>query len=270
MKRFILLALIIFWSCSASKQTTKDNPSPANVPSTKIPNPFPFGKKYEYVYKLVKPVEREKLYFSDSNIAVEFVIDESFIHLRLKNKRSEKISLALNDAQIFINTRSSKVLNFNYFNEFNYSPVVLKTDAIDVFQNAFAELHLAPADNVISISGDFEVVNFYPAADFNDSKKLEEIRANIGKRIGLYLPVETENEIYDYYFEFKIIDVKEAGPYYPRKKQITSVQQIQVPSEIVIKGEGLNPSESFIASTLISFFVLISAYFIFAREKGKI
>jgi hypothetical protein len=38
----------------------------------------------------------------------------------------------------------------------------------------------------------------------------------------------------------------------------------------VIKGEGLNPSESFIASTLISFFVLISAYFIFAREKGKI
>ncbi len=270
MKKIILLALIIFWSCSASKQTMKDNSAPANVSPTNPKNSFPFGKKYEYIYKLVKPVEREKLYFSDSNIAVEFVIDESFIHLRLKNKKNEKISLALNDAQIFINTRSSKVLNFNYFNEFNYSPATLKNDVIDVFQNTFTELHLAPADNVLLNSGDYEVVNFYPIADFNDSKKLEEIRANIGKRIGLYLPIETESEIYDYYFEFKIVDVKEAGAYYPRKKQVLPVQQVQVPSEIVIKGEGLNPSESFIASTLISFFVLISAYFIFAREKGKI
>ncbi len=265
MKNLIVLALIIFWGCSASKQTLKEN-----SPQRETANPFPFGKKYEYVYKLVKPVEKEKLYFSDSNIAVEFVIDESFIHLRLKNKKSEKISLSLNDAQIFIDARSSKVVNFNYFNEFNYSPAILKSDMIDVFQNAFIELHLAPADNVLSNSGDYEVVNFYPVTDLNDKRKIEEIYSNIGKRIGLYLPIETENEIYDYYFEFKIVDVKEAGAYYPRKKQTGIAQQIQVPSEIVIKGEGLNPSESFIASTLISFFVLISAYFIFAREKGKI
>jgi hypothetical protein len=62
--------------------------------------------------------------------------------------------------------------------------------------------------------------------------------------------------------------VREVGVYQPRKKQVPV--QAQLPSEIVIKGEGLNPSESFIASTLISFFALISAYFIFAREKGKI
>jgi len=264
MKKFLSLVLIILWGCSSSKQTLNENPS-----HQKNEQNFPFGKKYEYVYKLVKPVEKDRLLFSDVNISVEFVIDDSFIHLRLKNKKRETISISLSDAQIFVNTRSSGVVNFNYLNEFNYSPATLRSDAIKVFPNAFVELHLTSGDNVIEGNGNYEVASFYPVADFNDERRAREIYNNAGKRIGLYLPVETEDEIYDYYFEFKIVEVKEAGPYYPKKKQV-AVQTQQVPSEIVIRSEGLSPSESFIASTLISFFALISAYFIFAREKGKI
>lgn len=259
-KKFLLLVIVIFFGCSGSKQVL--------IEKQHIGGNFPFGKKYEYVYKLVKPVVRDELYFSDANIFVEFVIDESFVHLRLKNKRGEKISLSLNDAQIFINARSSSVVNFNYLNEFNYSPAAFKSGSIDIFPNAFVEIHLAPADNVLESNGIYEVVNLYPAVDFNDENKIKEIHDNVGKKLGVYLPIETDTEIYDYYFEFQIISAKEIGPYYPKKRITPS--QVQMPSEIIIKGEGLNPSESFIASTLISFFVLISAYFIFAREKGKI
>ncbi|CUT05375.1 hypothetical protein [Candidatus Kryptobacter tengchongensis] len=262
---FSLVLLIIFLGCGSSKQTLKENSS--SIPTSNTELKSPFGKKYEYVYKLIKPVTKDKLFFSDLNISVEFVIDESFIHLRLKNKRNEKISLSLNDAQILIDARASKVMNFNYLNEFNYSPVGFSTN-IDIFPNAFVELHLVPSDRVLMSSGDYEIAGFYPYIDFNDEKRAKEIYGNIGGKIGLYLPVETDNEIYDYYFEFQIVDVKVVGDYYPRKRG--PLVQTQLPSEIVIKGEGLSPAESFIASTLISFFVLISAYFIFAREKGKI
>jgi hypothetical protein len=262
MKKNLLVLLIFILGCAGSRQTIENPPKKGDS------NIIPYGKKYEYIYKIVKPVIREKLYFSDQNIKVEFVIDDAFIHLRLKNKRSEKIWFNLGESQIFIGMRSSKVINFNYENEFNYSPVSLKSEQVDIFPNAFVVLHLAPADNVFTSSGDYEVSWLYPVVDFNDNAKVKEIYGNIGKRIGLYLPIETEKEIYDYYFEFEITGVREVGVYQPRKKQVPV--QAQLPSEIVIKGEGLNPSESFIASTLISFFVLISAYFIFAREKGKI
>ncbi|MFN3135494.1 MAG: hypothetical protein ACK44H_07995 [Candidatus Kryptonium sp.] len=267
MRKFFLLLIIFLIGCGGSKQTLKESASPNSATTLKNSSSFPFGKKYEYVYKLTKPVVRDKLYFSDLNVFVEFVIDGSFIHLRLKNKRSERISIPLNDAQILVDARASKVLSFNYLNEFNYSPVSF-SNRVDVFPNAFVELHLAPSDRVFTNSGEYEVTCFYPCVDFNDEKKVQEIYGNIGKKLGLYLPVETEDEIYDYYFEFQIVDIKEAGAYYPKRKQVTT--QMQFPSEIVVKGEGLSPSESFIASTLISFFVLISAYFIFAREKGKI
>ncbi len=267
MKRFFLFLIIFLIGCGGSKQTLKENSSANSATTLKNNSSFPFGRKYEYVYKLTKPIERDKLYFSDLNIFVEFVIDESFIHLRLKNKKAEKLSIPLNDAQILINARASKALNFNYLNEFNYFPVSF-SNVIDVFPNAFVELHLAPSDRVFANLGDYEIAGFYPYVDFNDEKKVQEIYGNVGKKLGLYLPVETEDEIYDYYFEFQIVNVKEAGAYYPKRKQVTT--QMQIPSEIVVKGEGLSPSESFIASTLISFFVLISAYFIFAREKGKI
>lgn len=269
MKQFLMLFLIIvLWGCSGSKQALEQKSITQNFPQPQNnENGFPFGGKYEYVYKLIKPVPKDKLFLSDENIFVEFVIDDSFIHLRLKNKKGEKIFIHLDDAQIFINTRSSKVVNFNYLNEFSYSPN-FRSSTIDVFPNAFIELHLAPSDNVIEDNGSYDVVSFYPVADFNDMERKTEIYSNVGRRVGLYLPIETELEIYDYYFEFQIVDVKEAGPYYPRKKQVAV--QAQMPSEIVVRSEGLSPSESFIASTLISFFVLVSAYFIFAREKGKI
>ncbi len=269
MKKFLLLVIIIFFGCSSSKQALVENKHLMGNSSSNSndKNVSPFGGKYEYIYRLIKPVVRDELYFSDANIFVEFVIDESFVHLRLKNKKNEKISVSLNDVQIFISARSSGVINFNYLNEFNYSPATFKS-VVDIFPNAFVEFHLAPADNVLESNGDYEVVNFYPTVDFNDEVKVKEIYGNIGKKVGLYLPIETETEIYDYYFEFQIVSAKEAGPYYPKKRSVPS--QVQMPSEIVIRGEGLNPSESFIASTLISFFVLISAYFIFAREKGKI
>ncbi len=265
MKQFLTLLLIILWGCSSSKQVLNQKLATQNSPQ-KNENGFPFGKKYEYVYRLIKPVSKDRLFFSDENIFVEFVIDESFIHLRLKNKKDEKINLSLDDAQIFINALASKVVNFNYLNEFSYSPNS-RLGTLDIFPNAFVELHLAPSDNVIEDSGSYDVLSFYPVVDFNDKAREKEIYGNVGRRVGLYLPVETELEIYDYYFEFQIVDVKEVGPYYPKKRQAV---QAQMPSEIVIKSEGLSPSESFIASTLISFFVLISAYFIFAREKGKI
>ncbi len=267
MKQFLTLFLIILLlGCGSSKQALNQNPAIQNSPQ-KNENLSPYGKKYEYVYKLIKPVSKDKLFFSDENISVEFVIDESFIHLRLKNKKSEIISVPLEDAQIFISARASKVVNFNYLNEFSYSPN-FSLSMLDIFPNSFVELHLASSDNVIEDGGDYDVASFYPIADFNDKEREKEIYSNVGKRVGLYLPVETETEIYDYYFEFQIVDVKEAGPYYPKKRQVAV--QAQMPSEIVIKSEGLSPSESFIASTLISFFVLVSAYFIFAREKGKI
>ncbi len=241
-------------------------PGVQNSPG-KSENNYPYGKKYEYVYRLVKPVLKDKLFFSDGSITVEFVIDGSFIHLRLRNKKNERIIVSLDDAQIFVNARASRVVNFNYLSEFSYSPN-FRSNVLDIFPNAFVELHLAPSDNVIEDGGSYDVASFYPVADFNDKGKKEEIYSNVGKKVGLYLPVETEDEIYDYYFEFQVVDVKEAGPYYPKKRQVAV--QPQIPSEIVVKSEGLNPSESFVASTLISFFVLVSAYFIFAREKGKI
>lgn len=266
MKQFLALFLIILFGCSSSKQMLNQNPATQNSPQ-KDGNNSPYGKKYEYVYRLIKPVSKDKLFFSDENIAVEFVIDGSFIHLRLKNRKSERITVSLDDAQIFINARASKVVNFNYLNEFSYSPN-FRSSALDIFPNAFVELHLAPSDNVIEDNGSYDVASFYPVADFNDKSREKEIYSNVGKRVGLYLPVETESEIYDYYFEFQIVDVKEAGLYYPKKRQVAV--RAQMPSEIVVKSEGLSPSESFVASTLISFFVLVSAYFIFAREKGKI
>lgn len=264
---FLSVLIIVFLGCGSSRQTLNEDAKSSTVKLSNADANFPFGKKYKYVYKLVKPVEREQLFFSDPNISAQFVIDELFIHLRLKNKKGEKIAVSLDDAQIFVDARSSKVVNFNYINDFSYSPVNFSTD-LDVFPNSFVDLHLSPADRVFMNSGDYEVMGFYPYVDFNDKEKIKEIYANIGKKVGLYLPIETETEIYDYYFEFQIVDVKEDGPYYPKRRQ--TVAQTQLPSEIVVRGEALSPSESFIASTLISFFVLISAYFIFAREKGKI
>lgn len=254
-----LVSIVIFLGCSSSKQTLNE---PTNIKAD-----FPYGKKYKYIYKLVKPVERDELFFSDPNISVQFVIDESFVHLRLKNKRSEKISVSLDDAQIFVDARASKVVNFNYINDFSYSPINSYSN-LDVFPASFVELHLSAADRILMSFGDYEVMGFYPYVDFNDKRKVKEIYANIGRKIGVYLPIETETEIYDYYFEFQIVDVKEVGPYYPKRRQVVS--QAQLPSEIVVRSEALSPNESFIASTLISFFALISAYFIFAREKGKI
>lgn len=277
---FLVLLVAIFYGCASLRQSLEEEQKPTNVEFQEEKNKKVLEKnvgqspstatKYRYVYKLVAPVERDSLFFSDMNISAEFVLDESFVHVRLRNRMKEKINVSLKDAKILIDGRSSDVLNFSYLNEFYYSPINNQS-SVEIIPNAFVIFHLAPSENVIFSDSRYEVVGLYPYLDFSNGRRVSEFYENIGKKITLYLPVETASEVLDYRFEFRITDVREDGPYNPtRRRSPLVVQQQQFPSEIIIKGEGLNPAESFIASTLISFFVLISAYFIFAKEKGKI
>jgi len=265
-----VIILVVIGGCSSSKQTLNTEEKPELIKTSKDSNGnLAFGFKYKYVYQMVSPVKRDSLFFSDTNISIEFAIDEMFIHARVKNKTTQNLSISIKDAKIFIDQRVSQVTNFNYLNEYSYSPVDHQLN-IEILPNSFVILHLAPSDNVFLSSNNYEVMGLYPYVDFNNEEKSKQIYGNLGRKIKLYLPIETETEIYDYEFEFSIVDAKKVGVYQPKKKAQATAIQTQFPSEIVIKGEGLNPAESFIASTLISFFVLISAYFIFAREKGKI
>ena len=262
MKRKIFTVLIsgLILGCASSKKII----IPEKESKTEDKS---LGKEYRYEYTLVRPVKKDKLSFADKNISIDFVIDASFIHIRLKNRTRDRIKVRLFESQIFSGTKSSPVVSFNYINRFKYSPVSVSNNEIIIMPNTYIILHLAPASNIIETNGEFEVISFYPTVDWNDEEKLKEIKSNIGKRIGLYLPIEIGDRIYDYYFEFKITGVKEIGPYRPRRKPAVGAPQTLI---VQTQTTGPGPEESFIASTLIAFFVLISAYFLFAKEKSKI
>jgi hypothetical protein len=270
MKGLLILLVFFILGCGSSRKVAVESLSDTQVESSEG---YPFGRQYEYKYKLLKPVTRDELFISDKNIGIEFVIDRAFIHLRLKNKTTQIIGVRIEEAQIFTGLRSSPAISFNYFNDFQYSPVNSAPERIAIVPNAYIVLHLVPQDNILEIDGEYEVADIYPTVDWNDEERVRQIYSNINKKLGLYLPIEIGDKIYDYYFEFQIVDVREVGPYHPRRRVPPAPGQLSsTPATIVVetKSENIGPEESFIASTLIAFFVLISAYFLFAKEKAKI
>lgn len=189
---------------------------------------------YDYELKLVEPVESNALQYEDENINISFRISPDDVSLDIANKLNKPITL-LYERAVYVDQYNSShntihsTLSF-LTSEAHSPPKVIppKTNLSNYF---------APVDKVESISKwktfvliepfvrdakahpqwePLGVFAFDAASQKDLDKRTEQFllefdkiaEENVGKRIGIFLPIEIDGKVKDYFFKFEITDVK--------------------------------------------------------------
>jgi len=167
---------------------------------------------YNYQLKLVEPVESDTLKYGDKNINISFSIKPNNVSLTILNKLNKPITL-LYERAVYVD-QFNLAHNTTHFtlslltNEVHSSPRVIPPKTI--LCNYFA-----PVDNIESVSewrtfGLVEpFVRTHPEFEATIGLKTldRKAKSNIGKRIGISLPIEVDGKVEDYFFKFEITDV---------------------------------------------------------------
>lgn len=171
---------------------------------------------YNYEYKMVEPAVSDNLSYSDENIDIYFAISLDEVSYLMHNELNKPVTL-LYDRAVYVDHMNFahdtihstlSLLSFDRCSSpkvippktklYNYFAPVEKIDAIHKLKKSVL---VEPFDRGTVVGkGKKE-------ADVSLSQLDELARSNIGKRIGVFLPVEIDNEVKNYFFKFEITSV---------------------------------------------------------------
>lgn len=208
MKKIIIAAIVLI---TAGCYTAKE----AAVDKTKTKHTTKKTQYVSYKYKIIAPKESPDMTFEDSVLGIKFTITDKEIDFSLKNKSTQPIKIAWDDASMVVYGASKKIMhNGIKYNERNNS-----MPPTTVLPNSTLSDLALPSDNVyfkegyystsLTIKSSWET---YPLmiSSFTlprDSTLLNSINQQ-QQEMTLYLPITgINNERFGYTFKFQVTDV---------------------------------------------------------------
>ena len=170
--------------------------------------------KFEYKYKLIKPILSDQLSYTDSKLDLTLNVKDSYVDLKIKNLSDRPLKIIWDDASFVKLGEAQKIIHKNVKfidKEKTQSPTVIPV-------NSFVTEMIQPIDNI-----SFETVSYgsYGKSSFWSSKPLflkyngmsspkyveKKIKPLLGSKIAIYLPIEYDGKNIEYLFELEITDV---------------------------------------------------------------
>lgn len=152
-----------------------------------------------YVLSMLKPKENKSLSFEDKNIRVSFTISKRAIQFHLENQTEEPIKLDWNQVSyIDVLGESHRVMHegVKYTDKDKHQPPTIIPPTAKASDSVF------PTDHVYYSSGRYggwNETNMFPEAPLAKQYK--------GKKFGVFMPMEVNGKIINYFFSFKVDDV---------------------------------------------------------------
>ena len=169
-------------------------------------------KYYIYKLQLTKPTVSNELKFNDEKLSVEFSFEQSEVAFSLKNNSDKPLKIIWDDASFVYNGEAQKIMHKNVKfidKEKTQAPTVIPPQS-------FISDFIQPIDdikpNYNSLSGDsywstkpiLPVISYYST---KDKKHIERVKKFMGTLINIYIPIQQDGQLLDYYFEIKVSDI---------------------------------------------------------------
>ncbi len=187
---FVLIASILsqtLVSCSSS--------SPSSA----------LGKKYRYTYRLNKPIESPNLIYRDDQIIIQFRIDEGAVNFQLQNVSSSTMQIRWAKISIGVAGRFSSVRNSSTF----YAEYTIPAFSHIIPPLGYTRDLVIPQENVYFDGTKWVEKKLFPTVDRNLPNVRQRILQNVGNKIVLILPLQFDQVMKDYRFEFLVTAARE-------------------------------------------------------------
>lgn len=182
------------------------------VPPQFVPPQF---YEYEYKYKLVEPISSNTLQYEDENVNISFIIGLNDVSLNILNKLNKPITL-LYERHVYVDQ-----FNLAYdttYSTFGSPPRVIppKTELHNRFTPIAKVALVEPSFRTVLFTEELGLDAFERKKREKERRKVEErvlseldgqAKANVGKIIGVFLPIEIDGRVENYFFKFEITDV---------------------------------------------------------------
>lgn len=158
---------------------------------------------YVFTYTMVQPEHNTELKFYDSNIDIQFTIDNSAIIFRMKNNSDQRLSIAWERTAIAVNKQAFSVRNIHTF----YSTGSASPLPLNVEPQGFLKDIVIPWEHVYFERGQWTEEEFFPTCDSGSLQIKETIEKTIGSSVQLTLPVKIGKIVMDYSFAFEVTGI---------------------------------------------------------------
>ncbi|MFA6468747.1 MAG: hypothetical protein WCW35_07605 [Bacteroidota bacterium] len=213
--------------------------------------------RYVFSYTMVQPENNDQLHFHDSNIDVQFSIDNGAIIFQLKNNTDQHLSIAWDRAGIAVNKQSFSVRNIHTFYSAGNAtplPVIVKPEG-------FLKDIVIPWEHVYVDRGRWIEKELFPTCDSGSLQTKATIEKTTGSEVLLTLPVKIGKIVMDYSFTFKVTGITAlpttAFPPAQERPPKPDIPQNEAPSFM----QGYLP-------IFISAGILVVAIYLFSQKKS--
>lgn len=169
-------------------------------------------KYYIYKLQLTKPTVSDELKYEDERLSVALSIQQSEVAFNLKNNSDKPLKIIWDDASFVYNGEAQKIIHKNVKfidKEKTQAPTVIPPqsfisdfvqpiDAIKFNYNSFSDNSYWSSKPILPI------ISYYSA---KDKKHLERVKKFLGTTVNIYIPMQQDGKLIDYYFEIKVSDI---------------------------------------------------------------
>lgn len=186
---------------------------------------------YEYKYKLVEPIENDTLHYEDENINISFTIGLDDVSFIILNKLNKPITLLYKRA-VYVDqfnlAHDTMHSTLSFLTLKTYSPPKVIPPGI-ILHNYFAPIEkiesirnwetfvlVEPFVRKVVIETEPVIVSTDVSEIMKQKKEIKErllaeldrqAKSNVGKIIGVFLPIEIDGKVENYFFKFEITNV---------------------------------------------------------------
>ena len=165
-------------------------------------------KSYEYVLEMKKPNFSKELEFSDDKIKIVFDIGKSDISFALRNKTSSGIKILWDEASFVKKGEAQKIIHKNV----KLIDKEKSQIATVIPPSSYIKDRIQPIDDIVYNTVYYGNKNqsfwstkpFYPLVY---RKNIDKIKPLKGTKLNIYLPIQSEGKLLEYYFEFEVVDI---------------------------------------------------------------
>ena len=174
------------------------------------------GNKYQYIYKLISPVENANLLFQDDSVIIQFKFDEAAIQFQLQNVSESNISIDWDKASMGINGRFFPVRHAS-----NLYGDTIHSDSMIMPPLGYIRDVVIPRNNIYYNGSSWVELELLPTTDHHSPALQESIEKRSGQLICLVLPIVFGSRVENYGFDFQVDSVKRIDwkDYVPTKRE---------------------------------------------------
>lgn len=163
--------------------------------------------KFDYAFKMIKPVESDSMKFQDETIQASFTPHTKGVSFKIKNLTKEVIKIKWDEAVLTLEGATMKTIHNGVKLADRDAP---QTPSV-IPPGATLEDFVWPSDNVSiytgGLSAGWKVEGMLIENNGGLTATQEKAFSMKGKIVGLYLPILRSDKQQDYFFEFEITEV---------------------------------------------------------------